>query len=291
METTYRIQTLDYDTLLYCRVIGSGQPLIVLHGGPDFDHSYLLPELDRLSSSFRLIYYDQRGRGLSGGNVQPEQVSLASEMEDLEALRTFFELEKAAILGHSWGAVLALEYATRFPQRVSHLVLMNPAPASHADYEDFQQERSQTTPGDLEKMQALSTTEDYLAGELETESEYYRIHFASTLRQPDLLEKLIENLRVNISPAGILRARAIEERLYAETWNIDGYNLLPRLTQLDIPTLLIHGDYDFVPVKCAEHIARAIPGAHLVELKDCGHFAYLERPEEVYREIGEFFEL
>jgi proline iminopeptidase len=47
---------------LYCREIGRGQPVIVLHGGPDFDSAYLLPELDRLADGFRLIYYDQRGR-------------------------------------------------------------------------------------------------------------------------------------------------------------------------------------------------------------------------------------
>ncbi len=50
---------------LYSREIGQGQPIIVLHGGPDFDSSYLLPDLDRLAHSFRLIYYDQRGRGKS----------------------------------------------------------------------------------------------------------------------------------------------------------------------------------------------------------------------------------
>lgn len=52
-------------TSLFYREIGQGQPIIVIHGGPDFDHSYLLPDLDRLADSFRLIYYDQRGRGRS----------------------------------------------------------------------------------------------------------------------------------------------------------------------------------------------------------------------------------
>jgi pimeloyl-ACP methyl ester carboxylesterase len=56
---------------LYSRDIGQGTPIIVLHGGPDFDHSYLLPELDRLSDSFHLIYYHQRGRGRSADRVQP----------------------------------------------------------------------------------------------------------------------------------------------------------------------------------------------------------------------------
>ncbi len=48
---------------LHYREIGQGQPIIILHGGPDFDHSYLLPDMDRLADPFRLIYYDQRGRG------------------------------------------------------------------------------------------------------------------------------------------------------------------------------------------------------------------------------------
>ena len=52
---------------LYYRAIGQGQPILLLHGGPDFDHNYFLPDMDRLSDSFRLIYYDQRGRGKSSG--------------------------------------------------------------------------------------------------------------------------------------------------------------------------------------------------------------------------------
>jgi proline iminopeptidase len=69
---------------LYAREVGQGTAIVVLHGGPDFDHSYLLPELDRLSDSFHLVYYDQRGRGRSADRVQPEDVTLASDIADLE---------------------------------------------------------------------------------------------------------------------------------------------------------------------------------------------------------------
>jgi proline iminopeptidase len=65
---------------MYFRDIGRGTPVLVLHGGPDFDHQYLLPELDRLADSCRLIYYAQRGRGASRGNVPPTGVTLASEI-------------------------------------------------------------------------------------------------------------------------------------------------------------------------------------------------------------------
>src|SRR5713101_2258393 len=95
---------------LYSREIGQGQPIIVLHGGPDFDHSYLVPDMDRLADTFHLVYYDQRGRGRSADRVQPEDVTLESEIGDLDAVRQHFGIGAAAVLGHSWGAVLALEY-------------------------------------------------------------------------------------------------------------------------------------------------------------------------------------
>jgi proline iminopeptidase len=80
---------------------------------PDFDISYLLPELDRLSDKFHLIYYDQRGRGRSADHVKPEDITLESEMADLDEVREHFHLDRVVLLGHSWGTVLALEYALR----------------------------------------------------------------------------------------------------------------------------------------------------------------------------------
>src|SRR3954464_6135458 len=80
---------------LYAREIGRGEPMIVLHGGPDFDQSYLLPEMDRLANPFRLIYYDQRGRGKSADGVQPDDVSLASDVDDLDRVRQDFQLQSA----------------------------------------------------------------------------------------------------------------------------------------------------------------------------------------------------
>jgi proline iminopeptidase len=88
---------------------------------------------------------------------------------------------------------------------------------------------------------------------------------------------------------GIVKARAVEDRLMRDTWQIDGYDLLPKLQSLSIPTLVIWGDHDFFPVEIAAHIARAIPTAQLVTLKDCGHFAYLECPGEVRNSFNDFF--
>lgn len=274
---------------LYYRDIGQGPPIILLHGGPDFDHNYFLPDMDRLADTFRLIYYDQRGRGKSGGNVQPDEVTLQSEMDDLERVMEYFHLESAAVLGHSWGGLLAMEYAIRHPARVSHLILMNTAPACHDDYRLFQTERHKRVPGDIAQLEAVASSASYAEGDLATDAAYYRIHFRETLRQPEQRENLIKRLRANVTPAGILKARAIEKRLYHETWVLSDYDVLPRLKQLRISTLVICGDHDFIPVECSIHIAEALPDARLVVLRDCGHFSYLERPDLVHNALAEFF--
>ena len=88
---------------------------------------------------------------------------------------------------------------------------------------------------------------------------------------------------------GIVKARAVEDRLMRDTWQVDSYDLLPKLRTLNIPTLVIWGDQDFIPRDIAAHIARAIPNAELVTLRNCGHFAYLECAGDVRNALNDFF--
>jgi proline iminopeptidase len=277
------------DAELYSREVGRGQPMIVLHGGPDFNHSYLLPDMDRLSGSFRLIYYDQRGRGRSADRVQSDDVSLASDIADLERVRAHFQLDSVALLGHSWGTVLALEYALKYANRVSRLILMNPAPASRDDFTQFRKERFEKLGRDLDRLKAVAATAAYAEGDPDAVAAYYRIHFKGALRGPGNFEKLIASLRASFTEEGILKARAIEDRLMNDTWLSDGYDLLPKLASLRIPTLVIYGDHDFIPAATAAHITKAIPNARMVTLKGCGHFTYLECPVAVGKHIDHFF--
>lgn len=274
---------------LYAREIGQGTAIIVLHGGPDFDQSYLLPEMDRLSDSFHLIYYDQRGRGKSADHVQPEDVTLASDLADLDKVRQYFHLDSVVLLGHSWGIVLALEYALRYPQRVSRLILMNPAPASTDDYKQLRKDWLEKRPDDMERRKAISASAAYKEGDPEAVIAYYRIHFKPALARPEDYEKIIARFRSSFTKEGILKARAIEARLMTETWSSPGYDLLPKLKSLNIPTLVITGDHEFIPAATAAHIAQAMPNARMVTLKDCGHFSYLESPVAVREQIDAFF--
>ena len=276
---------------LYLRAVGRGREVIVLHGGPDFDHGYLLPDLDRLADAYRLVYYDQRGRGKSAENVQPEDVTIASEVEDLDKVRQHLGQDSVALLGHSWGTVLALEYAIRHPQRVSHLVLMNPAPASTADLAVFREAYLAQLGSETARQRDLLSSSGYKEGDPAAVTARYRVHFKHALARPADYEKLIAAMGGAFGrqgKAGILKARAVEDHLMKETWAVESYDLLPRLKALAIPTLVISGDRDFIPVAIAEHIALAIPGARLATLKNCGHFTYMECPADVRRAISDF---
>jgi proline iminopeptidase len=274
---------------LYVREIGQGPPMIVLHGGPDFDHEYLLPDLDRLAALCRLVYYDQRGRGRSFTGEDPDVVTLGSEMEDVDAVRGWTGASSVALLGHSWGALLALEYAIRYPERVSRLVLMNAAPASHADMLVFRAAlASGRSAEQRERMADLASDPAYLAGDIAADAEYYRIHFGSAFHRREHLDLVIGRLRRGFTSDGIVAARAIEERLYEQTWASEAYDLLPSLRRLHVPTLVLHGQEDLVPPDAARQIAAAIPGSRLVMVPACGHFAYLEQPDRVRAEIAAF---
>ncbi|HET6983925.1 MAG TPA: alpha/beta fold hydrolase [Myxococcaceae bacterium] len=278
---------------LYAREIGRGTPLVILHGGPDFDHRYLLPEMDRLADGYRLIFYDQRGRGASARDVLPRDVTLSSEVEDLDRVRRFFHLESMTLVGHSWGAVLALEYALKHPDRVARLILMNPGPASGADLAAFRAVYARKLGADLERQRAIVASPAYREGDPDTVAARYRLHFKPALARADDYERLMSRMKaafVQQGREGILEARAVEDQLMRETWASAGYDLLPKLGSLEIPTLAVAGDHDFFPPEVASHIAAAIPGARLVTLEGCGHFAYLECPGALRKAVDAFFQ-
>jgi proline iminopeptidase len=278
------------NAVLYFREVGHGRPIILVHGGPDFDHGYLRPDKDRLSDIYRLIYYDQRGRGKSTSRTHVYDIGIETEIEDLDGLREYYHLDAVALLGHPWGGLLAMEYAIRHPHRVSHLILMNTAAASHEDYLVWREEGRRRKAPYERVLNELVSSAEFNDGDPDAVAAYYRIHFATTVKQPEYLERLLRNMSGSFAREHVLRARAIEERLFGQTWGLSEYDLFPKLKRLSIPTLVIHGDNDLIPAECAAHIARAIPGARFALLKETGHFAFMDSPDDVRTELTAFFD-
>jgi proline iminopeptidase len=117
--TTMRIR----DVSLFVDVVGRGYPLVLMHGGPGLDHCSLLP-FRRLADRFTLVFYDHRCNGRSVG-APVSSMTWENLTADADALRQRLGFKRWAVLGHSFGGHVALEYALRYPDSLSHLVLMD----------------------------------------------------------------------------------------------------------------------------------------------------------------------
>src|SRR6185503_9491591 len=111
------------EALVYYEAVGRGEPLVVLHGGPGASHDYFLPYLLPLARENRLIFLDERGSGRSEKLDDAKRYTVAAMAEDLEAVRKALKLGTINLLGHSYGGVLAQEYALKYPKALRRLVL------------------------------------------------------------------------------------------------------------------------------------------------------------------------
>ena len=109
--------------MIYYKIIGHGEPLLVVHGGPGASHDYFLPYLLPLARHNRVVFIDERGSGRSQQLENPADYTVENMVEDVEAVRQSLGLGKMSLLGHSYGGVLAQAYALKYQQNLSHLIL------------------------------------------------------------------------------------------------------------------------------------------------------------------------
>jgi proline iminopeptidase len=153
------------DTELFYVEVGEGLPCLVMHGGLGFDHTGLHPWLDALGDVMRLVYYDHRSNGRSG-RPPSETITFERLCSDADALRGHLGFEEVCVLGCSFGGFVALEYALRYPERISHLILLDTAPA--LDYSDEIEANARRKGATDEQLEAI-------AASAEDEAEFWRL--------------------------------------------------------------------------------------------------------------------
>jgi proline iminopeptidase len=261
---------------LYERRSGNGPEVVILHGGPGAHHDYLLPGIDRLAHGRTLVYYDQRGGGRSPvGHDVP--VGWRDHVDDLEALRDVWQVERLHVCGYSWGALLAMLFALTYPARVASLALVSPAPAAKRERQGFEQNlaRRNATP-ELAAARAALRVGGLRARDL---SAYNR----------QLFELAVSGYFHDPRRAHDLTPFRITGRTQQEVWNSlgDDFDLRPALSQLNIPTIVVHGDDDPIPLATAQATANAL-NARLVVLPQCGHVPYVEAPDAFVAALDPF---
>ena len=260
---------------------GRGSPLVLLHGGPgvgDYLGDSVL--VDWLAGHYRVCAYEQRGCRDSHSDGP---FTLATNVEDLEALRLYLGGGAFTVLGHSWGAFLGLYYAAGHPQAVRRLVLISPVPPRTG----WQRRRQQG-------LEARYTPDQ--RAELERINDEIARTRDATAREELYLRQFNVALPSYLAPAHRDQAPRIE--WYSRRVNIELMADLQRayadrgweagLGHFRAPTLVIHGREDIIPWTAVEQLQDLLPHAEVVGLEDCGHFPWLETPRAVRQALEGF---
>jgi proline iminopeptidase len=267
------------DVSLFVKVIGHGYPLALMHGGPGQDYTSLLP-LKALADQFTLVFYDHRCNGHSTG-ADVSTMTWENLTADADALRQTLGFDKWAVLGHSFGGQVALEYALRYPQNLSHLILMN----TGADNWWAQQNAAEILGKRGYSAAAVQATRRFFNGQV-TQGDYFQTVFRfgrAYFYRFDLLgmaREMVLGPRPKFQP---------EATIFGYTHVTNGWSVMDRLREIQAPTLVLAGCYDFLfPPQHQAILADRLPNAELVIVERAGHNPQMERPTEVIRAIKNF---
>lgn len=268
---------------LYYKVVGEGKPIVILHGGPGLDHTYLLPQMGKLADNFKMIFYDQRASGGSSGNANSSSITLNNFVMDLEGIRKEFNLDKMNLMGHSWGGLLAMFYAIRYPDNLNSLILISTAAASSDFWKPFSSNvKRNRTPEDDLALVKLTASEDFKNKRAEVVQKYLKVFFRVYFYNQSLGDDL--NTQINkITAMNMDTINSLMIRNY-----LSNYNIHEELSAINCPTLVLHGDSDPIPSEFAKKIHERIRNSKFILLKDCGHFPYVEAQKEFFDIMKDF---
>lgn len=271
------------DTRLYVVERGQGFPIIVLHGGPGLDHHEFGDYLDSLCDQYRLILIDERAQGQSDP-APLETLSLEIMAQDVSSLASALNLGSYAVLGHSYGAFIALQHAVDFPGAAAGTIISNGLPSAKylarvaenlANFEPLEL-RSQVT--DSWTREKTAHTQADVASIM---NDQWAFQFGNPT-DPRILE-YIQRTKGSVFAPDVLRHFANQE--YG---GIEVENKLASITQ---PVLVIGGRLDRTCVIEGSHsIAAGIPNSSLVVLENSGHMTFVEEPEAYLAAVRNFLE-
>ena len=266
---------------IYYKTMGMGTPTFILHGGPGDSHETML-QLKPLADKYKLIFYDQRAAGRSTGDEDTASHAVENFVEDLEQLRLKLSPGKINIIGGSWGAMLAMQYAMKYSNNINALVLMSSMGVSSEYFKTYRAniEKNRTTEDSL-KLEQIAGTVEFKKGFPETMENFWRVFFRAYFYNPDLADSI--NLWMRDTTYKQIPGR------YAKLGEFfNSYDIRDELKKISCPTLILHGDYDPAPLEWVEPIHENIPESQMLILKNTGHWLWVENQDEVITSIRKF---
>lgn len=287
------IRTADGVRLFYKIVGGGTETLVAVHGGPGNTMESILPDLEPLSKSRRVIYYDQRGNGRSDLLRDRDKLAISKHVADLEAVRFYFKLDKLTLLGNSWGGLLIGYYAAAHPDRVGRMILHSPGPPTRAFAVEMVEEIQSRMDNRYDEAQrkrysvvANPQTWVKAADPRAVCREFFQMLLPVYVSRSDSA-RLLKGDVCSGSDQAVRYQQVVNVHINN---SLGDWNLLPSLGVVRAPVLVIHGVADPIPIESSEAWASVMPNARLLLMGGAGHLPQVEQPEIFFDAVETFLE-
>ncbi len=268
-------------TQIYFRTFGSGQPLLIINGGPGMNSNGFENVARKLSEHYRTIIYDQRGTGKSVLSVlDSTTITMDLMIADMESLRKFFKLDRWSVLGHSFGGMVASYYATKYPEHIDKMIL--------------------SSSGGID-LGLLSYVNDAISSKLSPEEKDSLKYWNDKLNDGDTTFAARLGRGRALAPAYLQNRKFIPVlalRLTQGNGDINGliwadlqrinYDCTEKLKSFDRPVLIIQGKQDIINADTAERAHKVLKNSRFVLMDHCGHYGWLDNEEVYFKEVNSF---
>jgi proline iminopeptidase len=265
--------------------VGSGIPVLVIHGGPGYSHNYFLPHLETLAQDFQFIFYDQRGCGKSSFPAD-SSFNMENYVADLSALITALKIDTINILAHSWGGLIALNYASINSDKINKLILSNCLAVNSTFYEQsLEKKNAKRSEQDTKEWVEVIMSNEYKIGNADAVKKAFVLNEKYNLAKPENYETVFAKMDFSVAAQKQMKlVEGLSERY------LFSYSLEPLLPNVLAKTLIIAGDLDNVPFDATQMLQDNLKNAEFVVIKNSCHYPFAENNNDFNAAFKKFFE-
>ena len=273
-----------HGVMIYYKILGRGEPLMIVHGGPGASHDYFLPYLLPLTRHNKVVFIDERGSGRSQKLEERSGYTVENMVEDVEMVRTSLNLGKINLLGHSYGGALAQAYALKYQRNLSHLILGSTWSSTITMNQVLLQMKQNMAPELRERIDRMEAAGLFGDGK-EYEKNRYTAEYMIAAWGEGYFPYLYQNRPdPNYDPIG---QGTSAWDLYREMWgehgefvidgNLKSVEYTDRLASIKVPTLIVVGDHDECDPSLSQVMHGKIDGSKLLILPKAGHMTFVDQ--------------
>ena len=279
------------DIKLYYEVRGNGKDtLVMINGGPGLSLNVIAPDWVEMEPDYTMIFYDQRGGGqstLPDTNTIVKSLHIDRFIEDLEMVRQYFSLSKMTLIGHSFGPMIVSRYAIKYPENVKKMLYIGSLPPYKGNVDERKAENENNLLTKEQLVERDAWEKKFLAGEDYPKSclETWKIWLITCVAAGIPVETIKGDHCPPLMESAIY---GYKYSMMGTYYSMGDWDLREGLKNLHIPTLVVHGVEEAIPMEMVEEWVEYLPEAKLEKIEGAAHFPHVEKPGVVWPIIKGF---